>query len=279
MDYKKWQAALKPKTAATWNLHNSLKDLDFFVMLASVAGAVGSPGQSNYAAGTTFQDAFARFRVRQGLPAISIDLGSIGNVGHAATTEGVIERLKSIGFEPIEEMQTLRIIEMAMCSKTQTVDSSQVFTGVQLWDDSMGVLWAHDHRFWSLKRNAVRGLQASEGGRWKTGAQSDLREGMVNAKTWEEAVQCCLEALVNKIRGIFALAADAVDSSRPLSDYGVDSLVAVEIRNWLALSLQADVSIFDIMQSGSIQILAEKTVEKSDLVGDKGLKKAAEASE
>ncbi|KAK4508762.1 hypothetical protein PRZ48_002501 [Zasmidium cellare] len=279
MDHKKWHAALKPKIAATWNLHNAFKEVDFFVMLASIAGVAGSPGQSNYAAGSAFQDAFARYRAQRHLPAVSIDLGSVSNVGHAAKTDGVIERLQTLGFEPIEESQTLRIIEMAMCSPTRSIDSSQLITGFTLWDDSMNVAWAPDHRYWSLKRNSARGHRHNELESSKTGAQSDVREAVAAAKTWEEACQYCLDALMAKIKTIFALSDDAVDPVRPLSDYGVDSLVAVEVRNWLALSLQADVSIFDIMQSGSLQVLAEKTVERSQLVGDKGLKKAVVVAE
>ncbi|QIW94584.1 hypothetical protein AMS68_000102 [Peltaster fructicola] len=266
MTHEKWQATLGPKIDATWNLHNTLPDLDFFVMLSSVVGMMGSPGQSNYAAGSAFQDAFARFRVRQGLHAVSIDLGSIGGVGHAAKTDGVIERLRGLGFEPIEEMQMLRIIEMAMSRVNETVDTSQVITGLSLWDETMEVLWAADHRLWTLKRNNVHGQQDDETAGPKLGSQRDLREAMTKAKTREQAVQCCLDALMNKIKGIFALSDDAVDPSQPLTDFGVDSLVAVEVRNWLSLSLQADVSIFDIMQSASLQVLAEKTVEKSQLV-------------
>lgn len=266
MTYDKWQATLGPKIDATWNLHNTLPDLDFFVMLSSVVGMMGSPGQSNYAAGSAFQDAFARYRVRQGLHSVSIDLGSIGGVGHAAKTDGVIERLRGLGFEPIEEAHMLRIIEMAMSRVNETVDTSQVITGLSLWDDTMGVLWAADHRLWTMKRNNARGQQDDDAGGPRLGSQRDLREAISKAKTREQAVQCCLDALMNKIKGIFALSDDAVYPSRPLTDFGVDSLVAVEVRNWLSLSLQADVSIFDIMQSTSLQVLAEKTVEKSQLV-------------
>lgn len=45
MTYAKWQAALKPKHAATWNLHNALPDLEFFVMLSSLTGVGDSTSQ------------------------------------------------------------------------------------------------------------------------------------------------------------------------------------------------------------------------------------------
>lgn len=66
-----------------------------------------------------------------------------------------------------------------------------------------------------------------------------------------------------------------VGASCPLAVYGVDSLVAVEVRNWLAVSAKADLSIFDIMQSPSLEALAERVTEKSSLVAEKGLKAGA----
>jgi hypothetical protein len=52
---------------AAWNLHHCLpRDMDFFILLSSVAGLVGNRGQANYAAGNTFQDALASHRVSLG---------------------------------------------------------------------------------------------------------------------------------------------------------------------------------------------------------------------
>lgn len=70
-----------PKVAGTWNLHQASpeqpKSLDFFTLLSSVSGLVGQLGQANYAAGNTFLDSFAAYRLQQGLPACSINLGPI----------------------------------------------------------------------------------------------------------------------------------------------------------------------------------------------------------
>src|SRR5271169_5260152 len=78
-------AALRPKVNGSWNLHTLLpKDMDFFVMLSSSAGIVGSRGQGNYSAGNTYQDALAHYRVSRNLPAATIDLGMILGVGYVA---------------------------------------------------------------------------------------------------------------------------------------------------------------------------------------------------
>ncbi len=69
MEYEQWRAAIDPKVQGTWNIHEVFgKSLDFFVLLSSIGGIIGSFSQGNYCAGNTFQDAFARYRAELGLP-------------------------------------------------------------------------------------------------------------------------------------------------------------------------------------------------------------------
>lgn len=61
MKYDQWRAAIDPKVSGTWNIHEVFGDtIDFFVLLSSSGGTIGSFGQGNSCAGNTFQDAFAR---------------------------------------------------------------------------------------------------------------------------------------------------------------------------------------------------------------------------
>jgi hypothetical protein len=70
------------------------------------------------------------------------------------------------------------------------------------------------------------------------------------ASTMEEATVIVSEAVCKKIRHIFSLPEEEeIDTREPLTRYGVDSLVVVEIRNMLALEAGAKMSVFDMMQS------------------------------
>ena len=67
----------------TWNLHELLPtDLDFFILLSSLAGIIGSVSQANYAAGNVFQDALVRYRRQKGLAAQSLDIGVMTGIGY-----------------------------------------------------------------------------------------------------------------------------------------------------------------------------------------------------
>lgn len=88
MTHNEWNIAVDSKVKSTWNLHTLLpQQLDFFIMLSSLAGIIGTLGQSNYGAGNTFQDCMARYRTANGLKATALDLGWIGDVGIIAENQ------------------------------------------------------------------------------------------------------------------------------------------------------------------------------------------------
>jgi hypothetical protein len=265
MTFEQWQAALHPKHAATWNLHNQLPNLDFFVMLSSMTGVAGSSGQANYAAGSAFQDAFAKWRTSQGLPAISIDLGPVKDVGYVAEGQNIVERLVKLGFQPLEKIDTMRIIESAMLHPCQALELSQVITGVRKWDADTEVAWSHDLRFSTLQKNvAVEGKKSN--GLAGSNTAASFKQIVARATTLEQVTQHCTDALAQKVADMFSLPFADVDPSLALASYGVDSLVAVELRNWLAVSAAADLSIFDIMQSSSVASLSAKVAQRSQHV-------------
>lgn len=89
MPVEDFHAVIRPKVDGSWNLHTLLPSgMDFFVLLSSLAGVGGSHGQSNYAAGNTYQDALALHRTSQGEKAMSMDLGKILRMGYVAEREG-----------------------------------------------------------------------------------------------------------------------------------------------------------------------------------------------
>ncbi|TQN68831.1 Highly reducing polyketide synthase azaB, partial [Colletotrichum shisoi] len=263
MKYEQWLAATSPKISATWNIHNNLPDLDFLVLLSSLTGLGGNTSQANYSAGGTFQDAFAKYRTSQGFPGVSIDLASIQEVGFVANTEGVADRLTRTGLADIDEATLRKIVETAIRNPRRPVDLSQLITGILEFDETSTVAWVNDRRFSSLQLNRT-GPSGSRGRNdQQPGAAARLSDLLQSATSAADAAALILDAIVFKLADMFGLDAAEIDKKHPVSRYGVDSLIAVELRNWLVSSAGAETtSIFDVLHSPSLSVLAEKIGEK-----------------
>ena len=269
MTHEDYLTAVRPKVQGTWNLHKHFQDLDFFIMLSSLVGMGGNSSQSNYAAGGSFEDALARHRSARDLPAVCLDLGMIASVGYVARTGGVKERLARQGYQLVSEDEVLKLVEDAIASPRRLPNQSQMLVGVSR---DLGTVSRHDSpflsdvRFSSLKREAAASSSSESTKQGGALSPQELSNRLAGADSWDQAVSCLCAAIVRKISVMFSLPEDEVDPSTSMSRYGVDSLVAVELRNWLSSASQSEVSIPDIMDSKSLVSLAAIAGVKSRLV-------------
>lgn len=263
---------IQAKVHGTWNLHEPVSNdqLEFFIMLSSVSGIGGNAGQANYAAGGTFQDAVARYRSSLGLPAVSIDLGMVKNVGVLSESKNsaVADHLERAGLRPLDEAEVLQLIEAAIQFPRRSAQSSQVITGIpaQFTRSASSSFWNRDSRFVPLERMGSGSSDALNA----PGSVAQARSLLSASKTVGEAKEIITNMLVTKLATDFGRPEADINPSLALTDIGVDSLIAVELRNWIVTSLDAECSIFDVMQSRSLALLVDHLVRKSRFVGDKG---------
>lgn len=261
-----YTAAVLPKVAGTWNLHSKFQqsgDLDFFVIFSSNVGILGNASQSNYAAGGSFQDALARWRVARGLPCVSIDLAAVKSVGFVAETAGVWARMAKLGHMSLEEDTVLSLVELAVLepSATQIVAGINGGPGVH-WDRESSSQLGRDARFTALRfRQQQRQSGSKTGG--ETGGGQALASRLAEANSRSEVERLVSQAMAQWLANIFTVPIDDIDMTKPPGSYGIDSLVAVELRNMLTRQVGAEVSSFSIMQSASLAALASEAAAKS----------------
>jgi NAD(P)-dependent dehydrogenase (short-subunit alcohol dehydrogenase family) len=133
MTHGAWEAVIKAKICGSVNLHNLVpnqRDLDFFVLLSSVAGIVGNTGQANYSAGYAFQDALARYRVSQGLRGTSLNLGMIQSAGYVAENPEVVRLLLKQGFQPVKLEHVFRLLKLVIVEPATKPDNCQIAIGI-----------------------------------------------------------------------------------------------------------------------------------------------------
>ncbi|ETS73046.1 hypothetical protein PFICI_15221 [Pestalotiopsis fici W106-1] len=249
-----WAIPLGPKYHGSKNFDELLNspDLDFFIMLSSVTGVLGSHGQSNYTAGSTYQDALACNRVARGLPGVSIDLGAVLGAGYVARTDGVVERTGKAGWRAHTVQEVLRLVELAIRNPMQ----AEMVAGIAPWSvsDAEQLSWRREGRFMALPQR----LETSKKNEKQTNAAS-LRERLQSA---ESKLDTMVEGLTIRLADMFVLSPSDIQQNQPLAALGVDSLVAVELRNWLSANVTPSITIFDVTQSGSLVELAEKVLAK-----------------
>jgi zearalenone synthase (highly reducing iterative type I polyketide synthase) len=121
-----------------------------------------------------------------------------------------------------------------------------------------------DPRFGPL---AVSGIAASSGsGADQAASAASLASRLGEAGSKEQAVEIITDALVKKIAEILQMPASEVDPGRPMYRYGVDSLVALEVRNWITREMKANIALLEILAAVPMSGFAGKIAEKSKLV-------------
>ena len=121
MTYQQWNEACAPKVQETRNLHNASicegLDLDFFVLMSSLSGTIGNLGQANYASANTFLDAIPQYRNDNGLPASSIDLGAIKDIGYLSENSSLMQKIDASGFKGLKEQEVRDALSVAATPK------------------------------------------------------------------------------------------------------------------------------------------------------------------
>jgi myxalamid-type polyketide synthase MxaB len=227
--WERFANVLAPKVAGAWNLHAASAELklDFFVMFSSIASIMGAPGQGNYSAANAFMDALMRYRRSRGLPATCINWGPWAAGGMAERTRGANRaRFESLGLGRMPVEDSLEVFEHLL----ENQPSSSIAVLDMNWTKYLKTITSSAAaNFYSLldKSSALAGIE-------EAGA---LLNRLLNEP--EEAREAILiDHLRRQVAGIVGLASpDRIDLQQPLLDLGIDSLMAVELKNRIESSL------------------------------------------
>lgn len=254
-----------PKVHGTWNLHEQLPaDLDFFVMLSSLAGVMGHRGQGNYGCGNIFQDYVAAHRRGLGRRATTVDIGYLLSVGFVAEHDEYVDHVKAMGLKVMRSSDLHGLLATAMEADLDA-SPAQVMCGLPYREHDDAWYWIRDGRFAALRNVGAAGAAAGSGG------GISLREELARCGPGDDeaAVDLITRALVQRLAKLMMMPEADIDAGRPLSAYGVDSLVAVEVRNWVSKEVVVEVSVFDLMANVPMRVLAANLAKKSALLSDK----------
>ena len=258
MNLEDYNAVMRPKVDGIWNLHHRLSkvDIDFFIMLSSLVGLTGDPSQAAYVSASVFQDAFAEFRNRQGLPAVTLDLGKVIDIGIVAESSAARRAVKDFWSRDLYEEEVMSVIKSAILVPLRTRAPGCRMIGLKAWSPSAYPVF-QTPLFSHFRRAALGNLEKNdqEGNR-----TSGIRESLTKARSLEEAAQNACENLISKTSSLLMIPVDNIDPSKSISEYGMDSLVAVEMRNWLLREFEVALPIIELLSNVSLQQLSLKVI-------------------
>ncbi|KAL3442886.1 hypothetical protein BJX65DRAFT_312346 [Aspergillus insuetus] len=273
MSFDQWRRAIEPKTKGSRNLLANLwpGDKPFFILLSSITGVIGNTAQANYAAGNTFEDALAHHaRHHLGINATSVDVGLVTDSAHFTKAgefgdlAGYLGRYKH-GWRGLQtNLDELGVVLRAIMRGSTTNGQgvpAQIVLGLE---DCI----EHNPRIGGFSMDKKFELRILNSGSHNSDNydRPDVSTLLASATSMAQAVAAVEENIKSLVAAAMGVSVEEVDAQKPLYDYGVDSLQAVEVRNRALKDMKSDISVFDILSAMPLADVAGKIAAHSQLV-------------
>ncbi|WP_446651796.1 SDR family NAD(P)-dependent oxidoreductase [Archangium violaceum] len=252
LEPRSFDTVMGPKVDGAWNLHTLATDasIEQFVLFSSTASLIGSPGQANYAAANAFLDALAHLRRSRGLPALSLNFGSWGEVGMATTDERRGERLAERGMAPMS-------VEEALAAMALTLADAPVTRGIARFDAER---WGKSHP--SVAASSLfRGRVAQEEERVVDEAPRNLRDVLLSLEG--SARHGVLVARLKEMVGEVSRNPPERFSAKDTFDsLGFDSIMVLELRDMVMGEFGVSLPLKSFVDERSIEQVTVELLEK-----------------
>ncbi|XP_070582137.1 probable polyketide synthase 1 [Ptychodera flava] len=229
---------LQSKAKSAHHLHNLTKNenLDIFFLMSSVSTLRGQSAQPAYCAANSVLDALAEYRHTLGLPALSLQMGAVRGAGHLESRPETAKVLESQGCSTLHINEIMELLGSLLNGYSKPV----VCFAYQDWTTTAKFTHRTNLKFRHLMDDASLN---------KADCQLSLED---------------LESMVKqKLGQMICQSPEDIDITKPMIDYGVDSLMAVEMVTWASKELNVVISQLDILGGISTSVLLEKAVENT----------------
>ncbi|KAL6713727.1 hypothetical protein ACLMJK_008219 [Lecanora helva] len=265
MTFDQWDEGIKAKVTGTVAIQAKFGDsLDFFILLGSTGGVIGTYAQSNYNAGNTFLDAFARAAVASRKPVRAIDVGMVTSEGITAQDEA-FEFVSKQGLRPHTTDDLMAVIDYAIQNpRADTPAEAQIILGTRRADPDSGTEEAARQRP-DAKFSHIWTKPSKERTERTEGKAFDAQAALKAASEPAMAINAALTALQEKLSQLLAIDRNDLQADRSVAGLGIDSLVAIEVRNWVSGRLGSQIQMLELMSPKPLVELATVVAEWSKI--------------
>ena len=267
MTLQDFQLPLQAKIDGTRNLYAAFENLplDFFIILSSVIGVIGTSGQANYAAGNTFQDAFATSRPIGRFPCVSLDIGSIEDAKINNSKRD--QNLARHGLIPLKPDELLSLLEYAMSPQGTQDRCQQIVTGFDA--ESLSQIEIANantesplfcHVWQSLGERSPRSYST---------VVKPLRTVVSESLDAAEVHEAVTATIARKLSKLVAFDGLIQNLDSPMAELGLDSLITTELKNWISTEFQAATQVSEILDRVSIRSLASLVASRSRFIQER----------
>ena len=231
-----------PKVAGSWWLHQATAEveLDWWLTFSSAASLVGSPGQGAYAAANSWVDGLVAYRRSQGLPAIGINWGPWAEVGRG-------QFFADLGFTMITAEQGMAAMELVL--EADRARTGMFSLNARQWFQSFPAV-AESSLFAGLAESTT--IDAPRGDR--------IRAELDAVDPGERPTRLA-SVIADEIRAVLR-STQPLDHDQAMESLGLDSLMALELRNRLEESLGITLPVALVWAYPTISGLADALCER-----------------
>ncbi|KZM50189.1 type I polyketide synthase [Labrenzia sp. OB1] len=259
MDHDGLTRVLAPKVRGAELLDRLTADdpLDHFVLYSSATTLVGNPGQANYVAANGYLEGLARRRRADGKPALAVAWGAISDAGYLARNEDVNEMLsRKLGRHALTAKEALDGLMALLALPEQSKDVSLAALGYARID------WQAARKDLALVGTPFVSLLGL-GDEDETGSDGAIDlAAMLQGMDQVTAAQTVAKLLAAEIGKILRIAPEEIDSHKPLSDIGMDSLMALELRMSAERQLGIDIPLMSLANGATLIDLSTRVANR-----------------
>ncbi|MEM7242058.1 MAG: type I polyketide synthase [Pseudomonadota bacterium] len=243
----------KVNGAANLDRISRFDTLDYFVLFSSIATMIGNHGQSAYVAANSYIEALVRNRVASGLPGLAIGWGPITDVGYLAREEDKAKIVNKVtGDVGFTASQALHALEKLLGRVTLDIDPVCYVTPMK-WSGSLKTLK-------TLRAPTYRAISLLAQTEASAGDADGLRD-LIMSLPPAKAAERLAAYLRKQISAILRVSENEISLTRPLPDYGMDSLMGVELALTMQDSLGEDLPMFSISDAMDINTISKQIVD------------------